>query len=228
MSEYDPNQYNLCLKLVNGMKTRKIMRLKELNLQKQQILDLQRTVQDWVEHPDGYKDLISKSLKDLRRKKVKFFNTHQKYFSSSDWSWLLHTKARETNPNKQFKPVYQQSSKMNRLNTTDDEDSFENTSFYRPLTVTYRGSEPGLDSDRSSKSSPLEKTTNHSRYSRSLAPQSNEKPKFNAFRVSEDNPLADNITKYYKGNIVEIIKVNIVIKANITPLKNNRNPKREG
>ena len=130
-SELGPEEYDLCRKLINGMKTRKIYRLKELHIQKQQILDLQSTVQDWLKNPENYRDLISKSLKDLRRKKIKLMNTHYKYYMSTDWSWLLHTKARETNPKKQFKPVYEESKKMTNLMTTDDEESEVTASFYR-------------------------------------------------------------------------------------------------
>lgn len=182
------------------MKARKILRLKELHIQKHQIVDLENTVQGWLRHPEGYRDLISKSLKDLRRQKVKLMNTFQKYYMSSDWSWLLHKKARETNPKKQFKPVYQESSKMNRLMTTDDEESVESASFYRPFTSTHRGSEIPLDSDRSSKSSPTSTVVTNSRYSRSQVSKPQKKRTVNSqFRVSDDNPFAQNIVKYYHG-----------------------------
>ena len=108
--------------MMDGYKAREILKLKEMNIQKLLILDLHRTIQEWLENPDDYKDLISKSLKDLRRQKVKFMNTFYKYFMSSDWCWLLHKKvvSEENNIKKQFKPVYQESERMSRMMTSDD------------------------------------------------------------------------------------------------------------
>lgn len=97
-SDFDNREYNICKRMMNGLKTRKIFRLKELDMQKQQILDLQQTIHQWLQNPREYVDLLRNSLKDLRRQKVKFMNTFYKYYISSDWSWLLHKKAREINP----------------------------------------------------------------------------------------------------------------------------------
>jgi hypothetical protein len=130
-SKFDNREYNICERMINGLKTRKIFRLKELHMQKQQILDLQNTIQQWMANPNEYADLVRRSLKDLRRKKVKYMNTFYKYYMSRDWSWLLHKKAREINPKKQFKPIYNESLRMSRLMNTDDDDSAFGSSYIR-------------------------------------------------------------------------------------------------
>lgn len=72
------------------------MKLKELFILKQQIIDLQKTIKGWFKYPQDYKDLIEQSLKDLRRKKIKFTNQFYKYYYG-DWHWMFFSKVRETN-----------------------------------------------------------------------------------------------------------------------------------
>lgn len=74
----------------------------------------------------------------------------------------------------------------------------------RGRTSTYRGSEVPLDSDRSSLSgmSARDRFTQDQSYSHFRQPMvsvsSKREDQLNLFRPSEDNPFADNISKYYR------------------------------
>ena len=100
--------------------------------------------------------------------------------------------------NKHFKPIFQESNRMKKLMTTDDEDSNDNISF-RGCSNTYRGSDYPLASDRSSSSIYTKpKNFRHTQNSLARSPTVITKA-VNQFAVSDDNPFASNILKYYRS-----------------------------
>lgn len=123
-------------------------------------------------------------------------NTFYKYYLDERWDWLFHPKVDEAEIKRVFRPVYEESAQGHRLFATKDYDStFDNRSFTSHRN-TVREQERPLETDLSS----------HSYYhdGRSSIPQidksSQMERNYEAFRASDDNPLGNNISKYYKGH----------------------------
>jgi hypothetical protein len=160
------------------MKVRKALQLKQLHMQKLQILDM---IQACKGDPSGM------FKKDLRNRKIKFRNTLNSYLKQGNWKWIFNKMIKENKTTTHFKPVYRESKEMQRLNTNEDEANIsEVASFYRPIT-TQRSDYP-LSSDRSASSNPFDRATTFTHTSFAPIPTSHRSTTLSQSRAQNPKP----------------------------------------
>ncbi|CAI2383958.1 unnamed protein product [Moneuplotes crassus] len=214
--------FTLCRKMVQGMKMRKILKLKHILLQKNLILDVQRALEGSNEAKENYQ-------KDLKQRKIKYINTINKYFETNNWNWLSQGKVKDAPRQSSFNPSYQESKKMTRLMTCQDQSINQIRSETRRLN-TWNDEGNALNSERSMSSSTFDRAMNSSTFDKRLGSSKHERATISSieadvcintisipptssgvkphlrnrvdmYRTSAENPLADTLSH---TNIKEI------------------------
>ena len=175
------------------MKLRKILKLTQLKIQKGLIQDVKRAMETSED--------ISEYQKDLKRRKIKFIDTINQYYSKGDWKWIVNKTKVEIEKPSSFNPVYQESKKMKRLNTT------ENISDSPSLNKTVHNfveDNNYILSSRSQSPNPFQRantvnTNPEISFGSSTVGQirPQQRRKVDIYRTSAENPMADTLSQYY-------------------------------
>ena len=214
------------------MKVRKILQLKQLSIQRAQIIDIIKVMEN--------SNLLDEYKRDLKGRKIKFIDTFYKYYNSQSWEWMCHKKNKEVKVQSNFVPVYRESQKMIKLMTSFEEKE-ELTHNPSRRVQTFQDNDSALLSARSLSSVPDDR---YSLISKEPVPEykvqypqvvphqhKSQSRRIDMLKTSEDNPLSDTLTHGFIQNLtqkpterVKILEYRKNVKPiNIPPTSSRRN-----